>query len=176
MKMHLGTEASILAVDPAARTPRAAFFTFVPSDEDASPASGTASPPEFGMQDDFSIEGHRSARIRAASGMASLMFEKRFSGGGRYEYSMLVQGEAGTDICIFYEVCRADGGRESRTVANLTLTDKRLFQVTTHFPADDLEEGDGFQVGVSVQHGEAYFDNFSLTPDQPENATAPDKD
>ena len=172
----LGTDASILAADPAARTPRAAFFTFVPPDESASPVSGTVSPPEFSMQNDFAVEGSHSAWIHAADGAASLVFEKQFSGGGRYEYSMLIQGKKGTGICVFYETCRPDGSRELRTIATLTLTDKRLFHATTHFSADDLEAGDCFRVGVSVQNGGAFFDHFSLTPVSSEELTAPDAD
>ena len=177
LKTHLGDDALFGAADPALRTPRAAFFAFVPPDAAAAPtAPGKASLPEFGMRNDSSIDGDHSAWIRAADGTACLMFEKRFSSGGQYEYSMLVQGEPWTEVCVFYEVCRADGGSETRTVATLTLPDKRLFRVTTHLPAEDLEDADCFRVGVSVRNGGALFDDFSLVPVSSEGLTARESD
>ena len=189
LETYLGSDALIRAVDPALRTPQAAYFTFVLPDEPPAPSAegapgakdhdpftnGTASLPGFSMQSDFSIDGDRSARICAADGTASLMFEKRFHS-GRYEYSMLVQGETGTEISVFYEVCRPDGGCELRTVALLTLPDKRLFQVRTRFSADDLADADFFRVGVSVRNGAAFFDDFSLRPGSAEVLTARDAD
>ena len=89
------------------------------------------------------------------------MFDRRFSNGS-YEYSALVQGEKGTRVRLLHEVCK-DGNREVRSIALLRIPDKRLFLITAHFTVGDLEQDDYFQVGASVQNGEAYWDNFSLT-------------
>ena len=185
IKKHLGNVSQLSTADQAVRTPRGAYFTFAPADGttfapadelNLAPASGTVSGPEFNAQNDFAINGERSVRIHATDGTASMLFEKHFRPGGPYGFSMLVQGETGTNIRVFCDVCKADGGRESRTVATLLLPDKRLFQVTTYFSAADLADTDTFQVGVSVQNGGAFFDNFSLTPCPPAAQAAPDAD
>lgn len=149
----------------AVRTPRSAFFA---TDSDTAPL------PEFDVQNDFSIAGDHSMRIRAAKNAASLMFDKRFSN-GVYEYSMLVKGETGTNVSILCEVCK-DGGREIRTIARFIVPDKRLFRITTHLSVDDLNGEDYFLAGVSVKNGEAYFDNFSLTPAASDVPAASDAD
>ena len=180
-RTYLGPDFSPDSGGPAARTPRGAYFTFVPADEtDAAVAPetiaalppATVSPPVFDLRDDPAVDGNRSVWIRTSNGTASMLFEKCFGPGGQYEYSMLVQGEKGTEVRVFYEACGADGGREPRTVATLTLPDRRLFQVTTHFSASDPADADGFRVGISVRHGGAHFDNFSLT--QVSSAPGPD--
>ena len=149
-------------------TPRNAFFS-------AEPAA--ASLFEVNAQNDSRIAGNNSARIRFnqekeyrrdivwdyfPDKVASLMFDRHFSNGD-YEFSMLVRGETGAEVCVVCEFCK-DGSREPRRIAAFRIPDKRLFQITTHFSVDDLGQDDYFQVGVSVQKGEAYFDNFSLTP------------
>lgn len=141
--------------DPAVRTPRSAFFSSASGNVDATP-------PEVSVQNDLSIAGDHSARIRAADDAASLMFDKRFSN-GKYEFSMLAKGETGTSISVVCEVCK-DSGREVRTIAKLTLPDRRLYRITTHLSIDDLNDDDYFLAGVSVKNGEAYFDNFSMMP------------
>jgi len=159
LKVHLlNDSAQHSQPDPAARTPRSAFFALAPD---------TDSLPEVNVQNDFAIAGNHSARIHQAAedGNTFLMFDKRFSN-GEYEYSMLIQGETDTFASIICEVNK-DGKREIRTIATLYLLDKRLFQVKTHFSVEDLGEGDYFLAGVSVKHGEAYFDNFSLTRSAP---------
>lgn len=168
------------------RMPRNAHFAFAPADEIAaelpadeinlSPALETASPPEFDVRSDFAIDGEHSAWIHVSDGTGLLLFEKEFESGGQYALSMLVQGETGTDVGIFHVVRKADGSRETRQVANLMLPDKRLFRVTVHFSAADLEKTDSFQVGVSVRNGGALFDDFSLTPCPPAGMSVPDAD
>lgn len=139
--------------DSAVRTPRASYFSV---------KSGSESiPEEVGIRNDFPIDGNNSAWIRIPNGTAFLTFDRRFSN-GTYEYSALVQGEKGTMVRILCEVCK-DGSRKTRTVAMLRIPDKRIFLITAHFSVDDLGQNDYFQVGASVQNGEAYLDDFSLT-------------
>ena len=153
LEAHLGEYALFPdGADPAARTPRAAYFSV---------KSGSASIPEVGVRGDFPIDGNNSARIRIPGGTAFLMFDRRFSN-GTYEYSALVQGEKGTMVRILYEVCK-DGSRETRSLAMLRIPDKRVFLIKAHFSVDDLGQNDYFQAGASVQNGEAYLDDFSLT-------------
>lgn len=161
-------------------TPRNAFFS-------ADPAA--ASRFEVNAQNDSRIAGNNSARIRFnqekeyrkdivwdyfPDKVASLMFERHFPN-GEYEYSMLVRGETEAEICVICEFCK-DGTREARRIASFRIPDKRLFQITTHLSVDDLGPDDYFQVGVSVQKGEAYFDNFSLTSAAPDAADASNAD
>ena len=154
---HFGTSPD--AANPAARTPRAACFVA---------GSGSASIPEVGVQNDFRIAGDYSARIRIPEGNASLMFDRHFTNGD-YEYSMLVQGEKGTRVRAVYEVSK-DGSHEVRQIATFLVPDRRMFLVTTHFSVEDLGREDFFQVGATVQNGEAYLDNFSLTTAEPVTA------
>lgn len=138
--------------DSAVRTPRASYFSV---------KSGSESIPEVGIRNDFPIDGNNSAWIRIPNGTAFLTFDRQFSN-GMYEYSALVQGEKGTMVRILYVVCK-DGSRKTRTVATLRIPDKRIFLITAHFSVDDLGQNDFFQAGASVQNGEAYLDDFSLT-------------
>ena len=155
IKAHIGNSVANNKSDaPAVRTPRNAHFSSA-ADADALP--------EVNAQNDFAIAGEHSARIRAATkDTAYLLFDKRFSN-GKYDYSMLIKGETGTNVSILCEVCK-DGGSEIRQVGSFVIPDRRLFLITTHFSVDDLNGEDYFRAGVSVQTGEAYFDNFSLTP------------
>ena len=154
----LGSHLGEYAMSPAGshqtvRTPQSAYFSV---------KSGSASLPEVGVLNDSRIAGNNSARIQIPSGTAYLMFDRRFSNGA-YEYSALVQGKKGTMVRLLHEICR-DGSRTVRSIALLRIPDERLFQITAHFSVDGLKEDDYFQVGASVQNGEAYWDNFSLTP------------
>ena len=91
------------------------------------------------------------------------MFDKCFSN-GKYDYSMLIKGETGTNVSILCEIARVDGSREIRRIGSFVIPDRRLFQISTRFSVEDLNGEDCFRAGVSVQKGEAAFDNFSLTP------------
>jgi hypothetical protein len=155
-KEHIGCSyADKDATAPTFRTPRNAYFSF---------EADATSLPEVNMQNAYAIAGGHSARIRAGKDAAAcLMFDKRFPN-GKYDYSMLIKGETGTNVAILCEIGRDDGGRETRQVGSFVIPDRRLFLITTHFSVEDLDGEDYFRAGVSVQKGEAYFDNFSLTP------------
>ena len=137
----------------SARTPRNAFVRTAPD---------IVSLPEFSTAEPGAIDGKHSARISIPDGSADLMFDQRFSN-GEYDYSMLVKGKTGTQVCIFYETEKNDS-RETVPVATFTVPDKRLYRITTSISVDGLDRGDCFRVGVSVGNGEACFDDFSLTP------------
>ena len=155
-------------VDESIRTPRGAYFCT---------ASDLSLPPDVNTQESGAIAGKYSVRIQSrttsprskysidfiprGTDITSLMFDRRFSN-GEYDYSMLVKGKKGTQVRILYEAWK-NGIRETVPLGIFTIPDKRLFQITTRFSVDGLEQGDYFQVGVSVQNGEAYLDNFSLT-------------
>lgn len=143
------------------RTPRAACF---------SAESSSSSLPEASALNDFRIAGNNSARIRIPHGTASMVFDRRFSNGD-YEYSVLTQGKKGTRVRLLYEVGKG-GSREVRQIATLLIPDGRLFLITAHFSVEDLGQDDFFQVGASVQNGEAYLDNFSLTTAEPVTSAA----
>ena len=149
-------------------TPRNAYFSAEPD---------TTAFFEVNTRNDSHIAGNNSARIRFKQEKeyrkdviwdyfpdkaASLMFDRHLSN-GEYEYSMLVRGETGSEVCVLCEVFK-EGNREIQRIAAFRIPDKRLFHITTHLSIDDLGQEDYFQVGVSVQKGEAFFDNFSLTP------------
>lgn len=155
MKEHFGDlVADADEANRKVRTPRNAYFSV---------AADTASLPEVNAEDGSAIAGKHSARIRAAKDAAYLMFDKCFSN-GKYDYSMLIKGETGTNVSILCEIVREDGSREIRRIGSFIIPDRRLFQISTHFSMEDLNGEDCFRAGVSVQKGEAAFDNFSLTP------------
>lgn len=166
LKTHLAGHALSEDADNPVRTPRNAFFS-------AGPETGSFL--ETDVLTDSPIAGNNSVRIQGApetmksdfyefkpyspDRAAFLMFDRTFSTGD-YEFSVLVKGKKGTEVCLVRENA-GDGSREVRPVATVTLPDKRLFQLTAYFSADGPE--DSFRVGVSVRDGEAVFDNFSLT-------------
>lgn len=155
MNAHLGDLiADGGAALAAAGPPRNAFFSVEATPETI---------PEFRIQNDDAIDGEHSVRIRAGEVAAYMMFDKRFSN-GQYDYSMLIKGETDTNVAIICEINREDGGSKIRRIALFTIPDRRLFQISTHFSMEDLNGGDDFRIGVSVEKGEAFFDNFSLTP------------
>lgn len=167
---HLAGHAVPGDADDPVLTPRNAFF---------SAGAGMTSRLEFGTSADSPIDGNRSAWIRVTpekerdsydfepysmDGTAFLMFDQKFTD-GKYEYSVLVKGKTGTEICLFREFPGDGGGARPVRIATATFTipDRRLFRITAHFTVDGLN-GDGFfRVGVSVRDGEAFFDDFSLT-------------
>ena len=162
LKAHVEQYAMLRNAGESIRTPRNAFFHTAP---------GNGFPPEFNTQESGAIDGNRSVWIGIPDGSAGLMFDQRFSN-GKYDYSMLGKGKTGTRICIFFEA-EKNGSRETVPVATFTIPDKRLFRITSKISVDDLDREDGFRVGVSVRNGEAYFDDFSVTPSETDEPPSP---
>ena len=153
LKTHIEQYAVSRNADEPIRTPRNAFFHT---------AQELAFPPDVNTQESGAIDGKNSVRINIPDGSAGLMFDQRFSN-GEYDYSMLVKGKTGTQVCIYYETEKNDC-RETQPVATFTVPDKRLFRITSKISVGDLDGEDCFRLGVSVRNGEAYFDDFSLMP------------
>ena len=164
LKSHVGKYAVFHGAGEPVRTPCNAFFHTAPD---------IAFPPEVNTQESGAINGKNSVRISIPDGSADLMFEQRFSN-GEYDYSMLVKGETGTQVCVFYET-EKNGCRKAMPVATFTVPDKRLFRITSKISLEDLDQEDCFRVGVSVRNGGAFFDDFALTPSasgKPDDTTA----
>jgi len=152
LKSGIGQYSLFYTADEKIRTPRNACFLT---------DSKLSSLPEFSAANSNAIGGSHSARIRFPKGAADLMFQQHFSG-GKYEYSMLVQGQTGTDVCAMY-ISHSDRGEQAVPLASFTIPDKRLYRITARFDFDSPGDGDFFTVGASVRNGEASLDNFSLT-------------
>ena len=153
LKKEIPGYESFYGVNEAIRTPENAYYYNKPAFMQDSP--------RYDDSDSDPIVGKRSVRIDMRNGEAFVRFYQKFSN-GNYSYSMLVRGKTGTEVGMQYLVFRNNKG-ETHPLATFTLPDKRLYELSVSFSVDDLADNDYFRVAASVENGEAYLDQFSLT-------------
>lgn len=153
LKKHIGTFDPNKEYDASLRTPFNAYFYN---------AKNIPEPyPFYTCTDVGAISGKYSAYVKCGTiQQGYLIFYQKFMN-GNYELSFLIKGTQGTRICI---LCDKYTNKKWQPVplAFFTVPNKGLFHPIVNFSIDDLEPGDYFLVGVYIQNGEAFFDNFAL--------------
>lgn len=147
-------------VDDHIRTPENAYYYNKPVFLQDSP--------RYDCTDQTPIAGKRSVRINISNGTGFILFSQKLTNGD-YKYSVLVRGNRGTEVKMLYDTIRKNKGLNTE-LASFTIPDKRLYELSATFSVKDLEKNDYFMVVASVENGEAYLDQFSLTAIPPDSS------
>lgn len=153
LKKEIPGYEGFFGIDDTIRTPENAYFYFLPRQ--------MPNFLHFDCTDIKPLYGARSAYINVRNGTAHLRFYQKVTS-GNYKYSLLVRGNRGTNVEMQYLAFKKNKGNK-HPLATFTLPDKRLYELSVSFSVDDLADNDYFRVAASVENGEAYLDQFSLT-------------
>lgn len=152
-KNHIKNYSLYYDFDESKRTPVNAYFY--------NGAKYTDLLPYYNCMNNKAISGKNSALIVTSGMKGSLIFYQKFYNGS-YHYSVILSGKKDTTVCIFYDAY-ANKKWSVHSLGSYTIPSNGIFQIKTSFSVSDLNPGEYFLIGAYVV-GEAYLDNFCITP------------